>query len=195
MFYKPEIRKKLRAERKNLDKDSVAQAAKQVAAQIIHLPRFLESKTIAFYLPQENELDTAASMQCAADLNKQLYLPVVPEEGDKVLSFFSYQPGDPLVKNRYDILEPDTKTQSTIDRETLDIIITPLVGFDSECNRLGRGAGYYDHTLSFINELSGKRPTLIGLGYEFQKISKIEPSKWDIPLDCVITEAQIYQRI
>lgn len=195
MFYKPEIRKKLRAKRRHIDRESIEQAAKRAAAQIIHLSRFIESQNIAFYLPQENEFDTQPTIQCALDLNKKLFLPVVPSNHEKVLLFYSYHPDDSLVVNRYNIFEPDTKTQTPIDRLALDIIFVPLVGFDSECNRLGRGAGYYDRTLSFSKEIIGKKPMLIGLGYEFQKISKIEPSKWDVPLDCVVTETQIYQRI
>lgn len=194
MFYKPEIRKRLRAQRQHLNKTSIEQAAKRVAAQIIHLRQFIEGKTLAFYLPQENELDPQPTIHCAIDLKKTLYLPVVPTKGDKILAFYSYHPNDTLITNRYDIFEPDTKTQTAIDRTTLDIIFVPLVSFDKACNRLGRGAGYYDHTLAFIKTAVGKRPLLVGLAYEFQKISKIEPSKWDVPLDYVVTEENIYQR-
>ena len=193
MFYKPEMRKKLRAERRQLNKESMEQAAKHVAAQIIHLPQFIESKTIACYLPQEKELNPLPIMHCAIDLEKKLFLPVVPPTDEKILLFYSYHPNDQLVTNRYDILEPDTNLQ-TIDRTTLDIIFLPLVGFDQYCNRLGRGAGYYDHTLEFIQTATEKRPTLIGLGYEFQKITEIEPSKWDVPMDTIITEEMVYQR-
>lgn len=194
MFYKPEIRKKIIAKRKNLDKWSIEQAAKRAAAQAILLTRFIESNTVAFYLPKDNELDTMPMIQCALDLKKTLYLPVVAPNGNKVLLFYSYHPNDALVTNRYGISEPDTKTQVPIDRTALDIIFAPIVGFDKDCNRLGRGAGYYDYTLEFIHQTLGKRPLLIGLGYEFQKVSEIEPSKWDIPMDYIITEQNIYQR-
>ncbi|MCB1828389.1 MAG: 5-formyltetrahydrofolate cyclo-ligase, partial [Coxiellaceae bacterium] len=154
-------------------------------------PEFIDSKTLAFYLPQENELDTTPSMRCAWDLKKHVYLPVTAKD-DKHLAFYSYQQEDQLLNNHFNILEPDTKTQTKIDREALDIIFLPLVGFDTHGNRLGRGAGYYDHTLDFIKTTEKKRPLLIGLAYEFQKIPNIEPSKWDVPMDKVITEEAIY---
>lgn len=195
MFYKPEIRKRLRTERKRLDKQSVETAAKHATAQIIYLNEFLRSKTIGIYLPQENELDTTPIIHCAEKQGKKIFLPVTPAKNSKILSFYSYRTGDSLIKNHHDILEPDPNTQTSIATSELDLIFMPLVGFDDECNRIGRGAGYYDQTLGFINETSAKRPTLIGLGYEFQKITNIVPSKWDVPLDHVITEETHYQRV
>ncbi len=196
MFYKPELRKPLRERRRHLDKASIQQAAKQVAAQLIMLPKFIESKTIAFYIAEENELDPAATIQSAQQFNKKFYLPVSPPGNDKTLAFYPYQANEPLIKNRYNILEPKTEGQQTIDTPTLDIMLVPLVGFDEQCNRLGRGAGYYDHTLAFAKDKkTTEKPLLIGLAYEFQKLPEIVPSRWDIPMDMVVTEDTLYRRL
>ena len=195
MFYKPELRKSLREKRRHLDIVSVQQASKQVAVQIIMLTEFIESKTIGSYIAQENELDPAATIQSAQQSKKQFYLPVIPNGDNKTLSFYPYHSNEALVPNRYHILEPKTDSQDPISTQTLDIIFVPLVGFDKDCNRLGRGAGYYDHTLAFTKDAPLKnRPLLIGLGYEFQKSSEIVPSKWDVPLDIIVTEKTVYRR-
>jgi 5-formyltetrahydrofolate cyclo-ligase len=34
---------------------------------------------------------------------------------------------------------------------------------------------------------------LIGLAYEFQRIAHIEPQPWDVPLDAVLTEKNLYE--
>lgn len=194
MLYKSEMRKKLRNKRGQLDKNSIKQASERVALQVIHLSAFIRSQTIALYLPQDNELDTTPIIDHAIALKKALYLPAISSDNSQMLSFYSYHRHDPLILNRFNILEPDTNHQTAIDRFILDIIFVPLVGFDRHCHRLGRGGGYYDRTLNFSNDTSEKRPITIGLAYEFQKIIEIKPSKWDIPLDYVMTEKNIYQR-
>lgn len=192
MFYKPEVRNKLRQRRADLDKASAKKASEQVAAQVIHLDCFIESKKIACYLSQENELDTMPIIHCALQANKEIYLPVVGARDDKELRFFEYQANETLKTNRYAIQEPDTSSRREINKTEIDLIFVPLVGFDPHGNRLGRGCGYYDYTFAFKLEKKTKKPILIGLAYEFQKISAIEPNKWDVPLDCVITELGSY---
>ena len=53
------------------------------------------------------------------------------------------------------------------------------------------GSGFYDKALSALDN-SKKTTYLIGLAYEFQKVNQIEPNKWDIPLDYVVTEKKVY---
>ena len=49
------------------------------------------------------------------------------------------------------------------------------------------GSGFYDKALSVLDD-SVKKTHLIGLAYEFQKLDHIQPNKWDIALDCIVTE-------
>ena len=52
---------------------------------------------------------------------------------------------------------------------------------------MGMGKGYYDRTLG------NHRPkSLIGVAYEFQRQTFIEPQNWDVPLTAIITEQQMY---
>ncbi len=192
MFYKPEVREKLRLRRSRLDAVSINQAALAVAAQIVQLKEFLDSRYLAFYLPIEGELDPLPIMHCTETLHKQLYLPVLPKTKGP-LHFFSHQMNAPMRMNRFGINEPDIEKQIPIFPEKLDVIFLPLVGFDIRGNRIGRGAGYYDLTLAFTkNENLLKKPYLIGLAYEFQKIEHITPDKWDVPMNLVVTEKNLY---
>ena len=93
--------------------------------------------------------------------------------------------------NRFGISEPDTNQAKEIPIQSLDIILIPLVVFDQSCNRIGMGSGFYDKALSALDN-SKKKTYLIGLAYEFQKVDQIEPNKWDIPLDYVVTEKKVY---
>ncbi len=195
MFYKPEIRYAIREKRKQLSQEAIARAAKQVAAQLIHIPQLIDSKKIAYYIAQEGELDPAAFIHIEEYQNKHFFLPVVDPADNKKLTFYHHDLSTPLIENRFGIKEPKIDHQTPADILQLDIALIPLVSFDQHCNRIGRGAGYYDRTLSFVNaNPSQKRPLLIGLAYEFQKIDEIIPSDWDIPMDMIVTEKTVYKR-
>ena len=63
-----------------------------------------------------------------------------------------------------------------------------MVAFDNYGTRIGMGAGYYDRTLApHLCKL------LIGVAYEFQRMEFIEPKAWDVQLDVVITERNVYR--
>ncbi len=95
-----------------------------------------------------------------------------------------------MYKNCYGILEP--KQQQAIPIEDLDILFVPLVAFDDELNRLGMGGGYYDRALS--RSPRPRRPLLIGLAHQGQKVAQLNTQYWDIPLDMVLTDQKRYTK-
>ena len=75
----------------------------------------------------------------------------------------------------------------------LDLILAPLVGFDTHGNRLGMGGGYYDRTFAYLkHRLHWQKPRLIGLAYELQRVADLANHAWDVPLQSVVTEQHIY---
>ena len=70
----------------------------------------------------------------------------------------------------------------------------PLVAFDVSGNRVGMGGGFYDRTLAYLQHRRyWRKPVLAGLAHEIQKVAQLDTQSWDIPLDYVITEKQIYK--
>lgn len=195
-FYKPEIRKKMIKRREQLGKESITKVAAQVAAELVLMPPFLEAKHIGFYVATQGECDPALAAHSAYLLGKALYLPVMSDKKDESIAYYRYEWDAPLVKNQYGIQEPDINNQIPAPLQELDCLLIPLVAFDVNCNRLGRGAGCFDRYFAALKNMSQlKRPTLIGLGYAFQKIDAITPDEWDIPMDYVVTEDRVYKRI
>jgi len=97
-----------------------------------------------------------------------------------------------LEPNFYGIPEP--RPIELIDPRTLDLVLTPLVAFDGSGHRIGMGGGYYDRSFAFLRRRRyWRKPHLLGLAYELQKLPAIIPNDWDIPLDAVATEARIYR--
>ncbi len=186
-----DLRRNIRTKRKQLSTDEVATTSSIIAKKIIRHPTFIQSKHIAYYVPDENEVDTSFIAQEAQRLKKSLYLPIFSEKNK--LAFYLIDSNTQFEKNKLGILEPIVLNQSPASPAELDLMLIPLVAFDQYCNRLGRGAGCYDRTLEFTKQLSqGQRPTLMGLAYEFQKVDEIIPKEWDIKMDAIITEKDSY---
>jgi len=129
----------------------------------------------------------------AVDQGKRVYLPIIVGKS-KPLAFAPWTGSTKMVKNRFDILEPDVEESKWITAAQLDCVVCPLVGFDEQGNRIGVGGGYYDRTFAFLNEPDHeKRVRLVGFAFELQKLAAIEPQAWDVRLDAVVTESQIYR--
>jgi len=66
-----------------------------------------------------------------------------------------------------------------------------VVGFDKQGYRLGYGGGYFDRTLAVLP--AGRR--VIGVGYSTFAIPTIYPLPHDIPMDAIVTEDRIKERV
>ena len=153
----------------------------------------LNSRHIAVYLPSDGEIDPQPLMHYLWSLGKTLYLPVLVSFSDQRLWFSSYSPGDRLVLNRFAIPEPERAHHQRIKPMSLDLVLTPLVGFDDMGHRLGMGGGYYDRVFGFLNRRTRwRKPRLMGLAYEMQRCQRLTSASWDVDLDAVATEQAVY---
>ncbi|MBK7300416.1 MAG: hypothetical protein IPI79_08655 [Moraxellaceae bacterium] len=67
----------------------------------------------------------------------------------------------------------------------------PLVGFDSHCQRLGMGGGFYDRSLA--RKKWGQAFT-VGLAHQCQQVTQIPIAAWDMALNAVLTPNQSHLR-
>jgi 5-formyltetrahydrofolate cyclo-ligase len=189
-----QLRKQLRAQRRSLTAQQQKLHGQRVAKQLINSALFLRSKRIAFYLSADGEIDLTPVLTRAQKMGKECFLPVIHKGPQYSLWFCKYQPGDKLIQNRFGIHEPDHLKYPPVKPWGLDLILMPLVAFDTECNRLGMGGGYYDRTLSFLHTRKRWRsPCLIGIAHDCQKVDKLSVKSWDIPLQGVVTERSFYR--
>ena len=94
-----------------------------------------------------------------------------------------------FTKNNFGILECEGEPDPTI---IPDIIITPLLAFDSYGNRIGYGAGYYDRYLNSVKE-TNKSFLAIGLSFENDTKEKWNIEEHDVSLDYVVCSTKVYQ--
>jgi 5-formyltetrahydrofolate cyclo-ligase len=180
-------RQALKALRASLHDDDQIKIAHAIFKRFVDTINLSDYTYIACYLAHNSEVRTDEIIHFLWQHEKQCYLPVISSSENQPLTFHLYTPSTPLIKNVYGILEPANSLSISI--QALDCVIMPLVAFDGFCHRIGMGGGYYDRSFAF-RQVS-KRPYLIGLAYDMQKIPRIEPNPWDIALDMVITESEI----
>lgn len=186
------LRRQMRTFRRALSASERQQAAGAVARRLVAWPAFADATRIAGYWAFDGELDPMPALERVWAANRQVYLPVLAE--GSLLYFAPYRPGAPLRRNRFKIPEPEVAPTEWLRPSQLDLVLAPLVAFDSTGTRLGMGGGFYDRSFAFLREKSDQhqRPWLLGLAYEFQKVAELARQSWDIPLDAVMTEAALY---
>lgn len=181
------MRRELRAARRQIGRAERRAAGIALARRLIVLPAFQRARRVAAYWPADGEIDPLPALTRAHALGKTCYLPVLCRLRDGQLHFAPWQPGAPLARNRYGIQEPLCPRRMWLAPRMLDLVLLPLVGFDAAGNRLGMGGGYYDRSFAFVLRNVWRRPRLIGVGFDQQRVSALPGRPWDVPLDAVLT--------
>lgn len=186
------LRKHMRATRRALSAGDQRRAAIGLAAALSRHRRFRQSMKIGVFFASDGEMDLAPLIRHAWRIGKMCCLPLVRGRRAHTMRFSLYQPNRPLRRNRFGIPEPIPGKVGTIAARDLDLVLVPLVAFDNAGHRVGMGGGFYDRTFAFIHRRRYlRRPYLMGIGYEFQRVTGIEPHPWDVPLHGVCTECGV----
>lgn len=178
------LRRELRARRRALTPAARRRAGRAALAKLRRLPAYRAARAVAIYLPQDAEIDPTALLVNSA---KGFYLPVL--RGSRLQ--FAPATAMRLRRNRFGIPEPVGVRRERA--AALDLVVTPLVGFDPAANRLGQGGGFYDRSFAGLR-WRRRRPRLIGLAFACQGVANLPVARWDVPLDAVVTEAGVVWR-
>jgi 5-formyltetrahydrofolate cyclo-ligase len=153
----------------------------RICDHLLSYPQFITARTILAYQShrQEPSLDYLFT-----DTSKQWGLP---RSIDKDLLWHRWQPWEPLVIGKYDILEPNPESPR-LEPDCVDLILVPAVAMDASGYRLGYGGGYYDR---LRENLRWRRIPTIGIVFDFAYVETLPIDPWDLPLDAVCTELGI----
>jgi 5-formyltetrahydrofolate cyclo-ligase len=182
-----DIRHQIRQRRRALTPEQQHTFALQTAERIAVHPRILAAQNIAVFLSFDGELNTRPLIERLWRQGLHVSLPVLHPFSPGNLLFLRYTPETPLISNRFNILEPQLDVRNVVPVGSLDVVLTPLVAFDSSGQRLGMGGGFYDRTLQNWQQ-TGSYP--IGLAHDCQQVEQIPAEHWDIPLPEIVTPSQ-----
>jgi 5-formyltetrahydrofolate cyclo-ligase len=178
--------RKLRAE---LNAEQLEQAAQNLARRILDLDEYRQSNRLAAYFAVNGEIGLDPVIDHALAAGKQVYLPNLDQQA---LRFSPYFHAQKMRINKFRLPEPDVEETAMLAPGELDLVLAPLVAFDSVRNRIGMGGGFYDRSFSFRKNPESATPVLIGVAHEMQKVDRIVPEEWDVRLDMVVTDQGLY---
>jgi 5-formyltetrahydrofolate cyclo-ligase len=176
-----------------LSPDERASASRQFARILRRSNVLRPGRRVAVYVAHDHEADPAAIVRLARRNRCAMYLPAIADYRHRRMEFRRYARDTRLRPNRYGIAEPERGTSPRIAARYLDLVLLPLVAVDPRGTRLGTGAGFYDRCLQHLRAgRRWRRPKLIGLAYEFQRVDALAARAWDVPLDALLTENGLY---
>ena len=190
---RPQLRRMLRKARRALTASQQRQAARGLYKQLAQQPLFRRARHISLYLPTDGEIDPRLLLRAAQRRGKATYLPVLSAWPRTKMVFQRIRPGEKLKPNRFRILEPRHNLARQRKVWALDLVLLPLVGFDDVGGRLGMGGGFYDRSLAYLaRRHDWRKPTLLGLAHECQKVERLAQASWDVPLQGTVTDKAWY---
>jgi 5-formyltetrahydrofolate cyclo-ligase len=174
------LRRRLRAARRAVPAAARALAAAAIDRAIARLGLPKPRMRVAAFVPYDGEIDPATVLARARSLGCRVYLPEITHMRRRRLRF---------------VPESRPGPREALNPRCLDLVLVPLVGFDRRGYRLGVGGGFYDRQFAFLrHRRSWKRPLLLGIAFEVQRIEHFHEAPHDVPLWGIVTERATYGR-
>ncbi|MBT0727863.1 5-formyltetrahydrofolate cyclo-ligase [Rosenbergiella australiborealis] len=184
------LRQHIRRLRCSLSEPQQFAAGQQLAEHAILFSPIQQAQHIALFMSMDGEINTRPLIARLWHLGKSVYLPRINPHQPTTLLFQRFTPQTTLVKHRFGMMEPEENCDECRPFTDLDVVIVPLVAFDSDGQRLGMGGGFYDRLLVNWQE-AGVLP--IGVAHNCQHQDTLPIQPWDIPLPAVITPNKLWQ--
>ncbi len=137
------------------------------------------------YVASDGELDPAPLAAALRSRGAVVALPIM--SGPRL----QFATGDRLRRGRWGITEPDPRYARRMPVWCLQVVVTPVVAFDDRGVRLGRGGGFYDRTFGATH--LHRRPFLLGLAHDCQRVDWLPQADHDVPLDAVLTPGGLFR--
>lgn len=178
------------ARRDALDPTERDRLSKVISRFLLDAAWFQLADTIHCYKNFRSEVETADIIEVAMTLERRVFVPHVGT--DKLLYHSELFRSAILSNDALGIPVPNgSDLRASLELPRLDIVVIPVVAFDSSFNRLGYGAGYYDR---FLGEAKVRAVLKVGLAFECQRVESIQTEGHDVPLDIVVTERGVFER-
>ena len=159
---------------RRLTKEEREEMSKAMCDRIRSNEAFRQAKVVMMYYPIQQEPDVRPLMN--EFLNEKVIL--LPVAHRKTIEMRQYKGREDLHRGKFGIPEPSGAAY----KGEPELIIVPGVAFDEDCNRLGRGGGYYDRFLRRFH-----RAKKYAVAYDFQVVKKVPMASFDARIDGVFT--------
>jgi 5-formyltetrahydrofolate cyclo-ligase len=184
-FLKSQLRKDIRQKRTAIGAAQRDSWDTLINRNLEAFTRQHEPRVVAAFMAFDGEPDLSPALAGLARQGIRLALPVIQgSPGSRSITMREFAPDEEMQSNHYGIAEP--VGAADIPLTDIDLVLIPLVAWDSAGNRLGMGAGYYDRLFQPFIDM--ERPVRLGVGYDLQQIEHLPFDPWDIHLHGILTE-------
>lgn len=181
---KASLRAKLKARRTEAAQANGAAIAALAAQRFMAAIPVQAGQVVAGYWPMGDELDPRPLLLDLQRAGALIVLPAV-QPGTRLLQFRLCEDLSCLPPaGAYGIPAPAESASSLVP----DILLVPLVGFDTGGHRLGMGGGYYDTTLQALRAAVDKKVLAVGYAFAVQQVAELPHAAHDELLDWAVTE-------
>ena len=184
---KNNIRKSLLEQGQLLSDKFFLEADLIIQRSVIEKINIETSKNNLLYFPFRKEAKLDLLIKEINRHQNNIYIPRIFE--NKKMKFNLLKENSILKKNKFGINE--IMSEDFIAPFLFDTMFIPFVGVDINGHRIGYGGGYFDRALSSLRHTKGKKPLIIGLGYDYQILDKKLSEPHDLKYDLVATESRI----
>ena len=144
---KKDIRKLIGKVVRSLSPELKLEQSMKVFGRIKILKEYQNAKSVGLYLSMITEVETRYLMEDCFQCGKSVIVPKILTDSEfEWVSIDSFSAVDAFPRDKWGIPIPDYCDANRLllhPELTPDLIIVPGVAFDSHCQRLGHGKGYY----------------------------------------------------
>jgi 5-formyltetrahydrofolate cyclo-ligase len=173
------LRQAAKMQRATLNEAQISDYSRRIRDHLI--PILKERETVLVYASKCPEVDTMPLIKWLLKEEKTVVVPIIQRE-DCSLRLSCLADPAVLVPSTFQVPEP-IGHEIPADPSTIEVVIVPMLAFDTAGNRLGYGAGYYDRFLAQHPDL-----LTIGLAFSCQEVPSLPAEENDIRIDWIVTE-------
>jgi 5-formyltetrahydrofolate cyclo-ligase len=185
MSVKKAIRTQVRQVLMGMDPTVAYAKSMSACMKLMALPEFQHAKAIMIYLPTAQEVDLGPIALRSWQEDKLVSAPKVSWDQRHMIPVVLRSLQSGLITGEHGIREPERGEPVPV--EMLDMVIVPVVAFDRNGNRLGRGAGFYDRFLAspYFHGVA------VGIAFREQGVPEIPVAEHDVPMHILVTDEEV----
>ncbi len=186
---KNHLRKKLKKMLSQIPPDVASVKSRAAAGRVISLDAFAQAEVVMLYLPIPGEVDTKPIAQAAWAKGKTVVAPTACYNCRTMRPIFCRPEDEEMFHPHHGLRQPHRAT-GEVPIEQIDLLVVPGMAFDKQCNRLGRGGGFYDRFLA--------NPQLhaatVGIAFAEQIVDSLPIQPNDRPVGLVVTDEETLRK-
>lgn len=187
-LFKEELRKKYLFSRRILSPEVVKEKSAIIQRNFLSLPFLTDCEHVFTYVSDDRgEVRTDGIISSLLQQGKNVWIPRV-DKSNLLWHLINEEKMRHLKLNSWGIPEPHADWEPITEKAPRrTICVVPGIVFDRRGYRIGHGKGFFDRFLK-----NNKQCISVGLCYSFQMVILCPRRNWDVPVDWIITENNVF---